>query len=225
MRTRLRLGAAMAVGLGALLLATAFASPAFAWDASVEVKAKCLDNGDVGVKYVVSAWEAGHAADVSASYSVNGATPVSRPGGELAEDGTFVDHFVLPAGTTGKVVVEATVTWKDSDEEAETPMGKAYLPKKCEGGESTTTTSESTTTTSESTTTTTSPSTTESSVAPTTSIEETTTTAAVGATTTTGGQLPFTGAGSSQPMLLAGIALVGGGVLFLLLTRNRGTVR
>ena len=118
MRIRLRLGAAMAVGLGALLLATALASPAFAWDASVEVKAKCLDNGDVGVKYVVSAWEAGHKADVSASYSVNGGTPVSRPGGELDENGKFVDHFVLPAGTTGKVVVEATVTWKDSDEDA-----------------------------------------------------------------------------------------------------------
>jgi hypothetical protein len=228
MRTRLRLGAAMAVGLGALLLATALASPAFAWDASVEVKAKCLDNGDVGVKYVVSAWEAGHKADVSASYSVNGGTPVSRPGGELDENGKFVDHFVLPAGTTGKVVVEATVTWKDSDEDAETPRGKAYLPEKCKGEESSTTTSsESTTTTSESTTTTTSPTTTESSVAPTTSIEETTTTAAAGAATSTtaGGQLPFTGAGSSQPMLLAGIALVGGGALFLLLTRNRGTVR
>jgi hypothetical protein len=228
MRTRLRLGAAAAVGLGALLLATALASPASAWDASVEVKAKCLDNGDVGVKYVVSAWEAGHKADVSASYSVNGGTPVSRPGGELDENGKFVDHFVLPAGTTGKVVVEATVTWKDSDEDAETPRGKAYLPEKCKGEESSTTTSsESTTTTSESTTTTTSPTTTESSVAPTTSIEETTTTAAAGAATSTtaGGQLPFTGAGSSQPMLLAGIALVGGGALFLLLTRNRGTVR
>jgi hypothetical protein len=233
MRTRLRLGAAMAVGLGALLLATVLASPALAWDAGIEVKAKCLDNGDVGVKYIVSAWEAGHAADVSASYSVNGGTAVSRPGGELDEHGKFVDHFVLPAGTTGKVVVKATVTWTDSDEEAETPEGKAYLPEKCEGEDSSTTTSESTTTTSESTTTTsestttTSPTTTESSVAPTTSIEETTTTAAVGAATSTtaGGQLPFTGAGTSQPMLLAGIALVAGGGLFLLLTRNRGTVR
>jgi hypothetical protein len=226
MRTRLRLGAAMAVGLGALLLATVLASPALAWDASVEVKAKCLDNGDVGVKYVVSAWEAGHAADVSVSYSVNGGAAVSRPGGELDEDGKFVDHFVLPAGTTGKVVVEATVTWKDSDEEAETPKGKAYLPKKCKGEDSSTTTSESTTTTSESTTTT-SPTTTESSVAPTTSIEETTTTAAVGAATSTtaGGQLPFTGAGSTQPMLLAGIVLVGGGGLFLLLSRDRRTAR
>jgi hypothetical protein len=225
MRTRLRLGSAMAVGLGALLLATVLASPALAWDASVEVKAKCLDNGDVGVKYVVSAWEAGHAADVSVSYSVNGEAAVSRPGGELDEDGKFVDHFVLPAGTTGKVVVEATVTWKDSDEEAETPKGKAYLPKKCKGEDSSTTTSESTTTTSESPTTT-SPTTTESSVAPTTSIEETPTTVAVGAaTSTTGGQLPFTGAGSSQPMLLAGIVLLAGGGLFLLLSRDRRTTR
>jgi hypothetical protein len=226
MRTRLRLGAAAAVGLGALLLATVLASPALAWDASVEVKAKCLDNGDVGVKYVVSAWEAGHAADVSASYSVNGGTPVSRPGGELDVDGKFVDHFVLPAGTTGKVVVEATVTWKDSDEDAETLKGKAYLPEKCKGEESSTTTSESTTSTSESTTTT-APSTTDSSVAPTTSIEETTTTVAVGAATSTtaGGQLPFTGAGGTEPMLLAGIVLVAGGGLFLLLSRDRRTAR
>ena len=223
MRTRLRLGAAMAVGLGALLLATALASPAFAWDASVEVKAKCLDNGDVGVKYVVSAWEAGHKADVSASYSVNGGTPVSRPGGELDENGKFVDHFVLPAGTTGKVVVEATVTWKDSDEDAETPRGKAYLPEKCKGEESSTTTSsESTTTTSESTTTTTSPTTTEYSVAPTTSIEETTTTAAAGAATSTtaGGQLPFTGAGSLQ-LLFGALALLGLGAVSLLAGARR----
>ena len=36
MRTRLRLGAAAAVGLGALLLATVLASPALAWHSNVE---------------------------------------------------------------------------------------------------------------------------------------------------------------------------------------------
>jgi LPXTG-motif cell wall-anchored protein len=39
-------------------------------------------------------------------------------------------------------------------------------------------------------------------------------------TTTGGGQLPFTGV-SSGPMLLAGIALVGGGALVLLVSRSR----
>ncbi len=50
MRTRLRLGAAASVGLGALLLATVLASPALAWDATVEVKTKCLDDGRVKVE-------------------------------------------------------------------------------------------------------------------------------------------------------------------------------
>jgi uncharacterized surface anchored protein len=220
MRTRLRLGAAASVGLGALLLATVLASPALAWDAAVEVKAKCLDDGRVKVKYTVTAWEADHAADVHATYSLNGGSELSLPSGELDAEGVFEDHFVLDAGTTGNVVVYVTVDWKDSDE-FEFPKGKAYLPEKCKGEDSTTT-SESTTTTSESTTTT-SPTTTESSVAPTTSIEETTTTAAVGAaatTSTAGGQLPFTGAGTSQPMLLAGIVLLAGGGLVLLLSRR-----
>jgi hypothetical protein len=228
MRTRLRFGAAASVGLGALLLATVLASPALAWDATVEVKTKCLDDGRVKVKYTVTAWEADHAADVHATYSLNGGSELSLPSGELDAEGVFEDHFVLDAGTTGNVVVYVTVDWKDSDE-FEFPKGKAYLPEKCKGEDSTTTTSESTTTTSESTTTTsestttTSPTTTESSVAPTTSIEETTTTAAVGAaatTSTAGGQLPFTGAGTSQPMLLAGIVLLAGGGLVLLLSRR-----
>jgi uncharacterized surface anchored protein len=221
MRTRLRLGAAASVGLGALLLATVLASPALAWDAAVEVKTKCLDDGRVKVKYTVTAWEVDHAADVHATYSLNGGSELSLPSGELDAEGVFEDHFVLDAGTTGNVVVYVTVDWKDSDE-FEFPKGKAYLPEKCKGEDSTTTTSESTTTTSESTTTT-SPTTTESSVAPTTSIEETTTTAAVGAaatTSTAGGQLPFTGAGTSQPMLLAGIVLLAGGGLVLLLSRR-----
>jgi uncharacterized surface anchored protein len=220
MRTRLRFGAAASVGLGALLLATVLASPALAWDATVEVKTKCLDDGRVKVKYTVTAWEADHAADVHATYSLNGGSELPLPSGELDAEGVFEDHFVLDAGTTGNVVVYVTVDWKDSDE-FEFPKGKAYLPEKCKGEDSTTT-SESTTTTSESTTTT-SPTTTESSVAPTTSIEETTTTAAVGAaatTSTAGGQLPFTGAGTSQPMLLAGIVLLAGGGLVLLLSRR-----
>jgi hypothetical protein len=224
MRTRLRLGAATVVALGALLLATALASPAFAWDATVDVKAWCLDNGDVRVKYTVKAWEAGHAADVTASYSVNGGTEVSRPGGELDKDGEFTDRFDLPAGTTGTVIVTATVTWADSDHHV-TKSGKAHLPKKCKGEDSTTSTTheETTTTTHEETTTSSSigETTTSEGEETTTTLEETTTSQVLGETSTTGGgQLPFTGA-SSGPMLLAGLALVGGGLLFLWSSRTR----
>ena len=48
MRTRLRrLGAASAIGLGALLLATVLASPALAWHSSVDVTSECLDDGQI----------------------------------------------------------------------------------------------------------------------------------------------------------------------------------
>jgi hypothetical protein len=233
MRTRLRLGAAAAVGLGALLLATVLASPALAWHSTVEVSAECLPSGKVGVEYTVTAWEKGHAADVYVFYKLDNGGGGNLPKGEFGTgegEDSFKGQFELPEGTTGKVTVVAIAKWKDSDEKPSANKGEADLPEKCEGhesststSESTTSTSESTTSTSESTTSTTTPPTTESTVAPTTSIEVTTTTAAVGAATSTTagrGQLPFTGA-SSGPMLLAGIVLVVGGSLFLLLTRTR----
>jgi hypothetical protein len=200
MRTRLRLGAAATVGLGALLLATALASPAFAWDATVEVKTKCLDDGSVKVKYTVTAWEADHAADVHATYSLNGGSELSLPSGKLDAEGVFEDHFVLDAGTTGNVVVYVTVDWKDSDE-FEFPKGGADLPEKCDHDTTTSSSIEDTTSTSQ---------------------KETTTTAEVlGETSTTAvGLLPFTGA-SSGPMLVAGIALVAGGTVFLMVSRVR----
>ena len=72
MRTRLRLGAAAAVGLGALLLATVLASPALAWHSNVTVSARCLE-GQVRVHYTVEAWEKqGHEATVDVSYKLNG---------------------------------------------------------------------------------------------------------------------------------------------------------
>jgi hypothetical protein len=59
---------------------------------------------------------------------------------------------------------------------------------------------------------------------PATTGEATTTTAVLGATSTsTPGQLPFTGA-QSVPMLLAGLGLVGGGLLILLVSRSHGRV-
>jgi hypothetical protein len=223
MRTRLRLGAAAAVALGALLLATVLASPALAWHANVKVEAECLDSGKIGVHYTVTAWEEGHDATVHVFYKLDDGTVGKLDEGSFdKEHNTFEGDFELDEGTTGTVTVVAIADWDGSEKSKD--KGSAELPEDCKGHESSTSTSKSTTTTSESTTTTTMASTTtESSVAPTTSIEETTTTAAVGAATSTtagAGQLPFTGA-SSGPMLLAGIVLVGGGSLFLLLSRAR----
>jgi hypothetical protein len=230
MRTRHRLGAVAVVALGALLLATALASPAFAWDASVEVKAKCLDDGRVKVKYTVTAWEAGHAADVHATYSLNGGSELSLPSGMLDSDGVFQDHFVLDAGTTGNVVVYVTVDWKDSDE-FEFPKGEVDLPEKCEHDTTTSSSIEDTTTSSsiEDTTSSSIEDTTSSSEQEETTTsageEETTTSEVLGETTTSaGGQLPFTGA-SSGPMLLAGLGLVAGGLLFLWSSRTRNASR
>jgi hypothetical protein len=214
MRTRLRLGAATAVGLGALLLATVLASPALAWHSNVTVTARCLD-GQVRVHYTVTAWEKDHEATVDVSYELNGkVTKLESDEHFFApQHNQFSDHFDLPAGTTGTITFTAVAHWKDAKATSDT--GSADLPPadKCEESTTTTTVAESTTTTVEETTTT---------------VEATTTTeTAVGAATSTtggGGALPFTGA-SSGPMLLAGIVLVGGGALVLFVSRNRSQTR
>ena len=229
MRTRLRLGAAAAIGLGALLLATVLASPALAWHSNVKVEAECLDSGKIGVHYTVTAWEEGHDATVYVFYKLDDGTGGKLPTGVFDKDHSVVEgDFELPEGTTGTVTVAAIAKWDGSEESKD--KGSAELPDKCKGHESSTSTSESTTSTSESTTTTAPPTTAppttappSSTVAPTTSVEQTTTSGAAGGVTTTtsgGGQLPFTG-NSSGPMLLAGIVLVGGGSLFLLISRAR----
>jgi hypothetical protein len=216
MRTRLRFGAAAAVALGALLLATALASPALAWHSNVDVTSECLDDGQVQVSYTVTAWEAAHDAHVKVFYELDG-EKTDLPSGEFNdEQSSFSGDFVLPAGTHGTVTVTAVAFWKDDGKSKNS--GSTELPDKCEMP----TTSTAPPTTAPPTTappTTTPPS---SSVSPTTSLETTTSGAAAGATSTTsgGGQLPFTG-NSSGPMLLAGIVLVGGGSLFLLISRAR----
>jgi hypothetical protein len=218
MRTRLRLGAAASVGLGALLLATVLASPALAWHSNVVVNARCLD-GQVRVHYTVSAWEKDHEATVDVSYELNGEV-VKLTSDEhyfAPKHNQFSGHFDLPAGTTGTITFTAVAHWKDAP--ASTDTGSDTLPPadKCE--ESTTTSMEATTTTMEATTTTEAPTTTQE-VAPSSTLAPTTTAAAVAEVTSTtgGGQLPFTGA-SSGPMLLAGIALVAGGAVVLLVSR------
>jgi hypothetical protein len=216
MRTRLRLGAAAAVGLGVLLLATVLASPAFAWHSTVKAEASCLPDGSVLVGFTVTPFEDGHDATVDVFYVLDGKKTGLVADGDLSKE--LSGEFDLPSGTTGELTVVALVHWKETDEETK---DKAHvdLPK-CEEG---TTTSTAPPTSAPPTTAppTTAP---ETSVSPSTSLEETTTTeAAVGGatSTTSGGQLPFTGAGSSGPMLLAGSLLVGGGALVLLVSRIR----
>ena len=218
MRTRLRLGAAAAIGLGALLLATVLASPALAWHSNVSVTAECLESGKVGVHYTVKAWEEGHDATVHVFYKLDSGEGGKLDSGSFEEgQDEFSGDFELPAGTTGTVTVIAVADWKGSEKSKN--KGSAELPDKCE--KSTTTSSSTTTSTTLAPTTTT----TQPTVGPSSTLAPTTTAAVGGVTTTTsGGQLPFTGA-SSGPMLLAGIALVGGGALFLLLTRERGAAR
>ena len=227
MRTRLRLGAATAIGLGVLLLATVLASPALAWHANVTVSARCLD-GQVRIHYKVEAWEKDHEATVDVSYELNGEVT------ELESDdhffgpkhNQFSGHFDLPAGTTGKITFLAVAHW--SNGETSSDKGSAELPPadKCDEEEPTTTTvaEEPTTTAPEEEPTTTTPEepTTTAPEAPATTLAPTTTEAAVGAVTSTtgGGQLPFTGA-TAVPMLIAGIALVAGGTLFLMVSRVR----
>jgi hypothetical protein len=230
MRTRLRLGAATAVGLGALLLATVLASPALAWHSSVTVTARCLE-GQVRVHYTVAAWEKDHEATVDVSYELNGKVTVLEEDDQFfaPQHNQFTGHFDLPADTTGTITFTAVAHWKDA--EATSDTGSADLPPagKCEESTTTTTVAGPTTTTMEETTTTVEATTTTGTeVAPSSTLAETTTTeSAVGAATSTtggGGALPFTGA-SSGPMLLAGIVLVGGGALVLFVSRNRSQTR
>jgi hypothetical protein len=227
MRTRLRLGAAAAVGLGALLLATVLASPALAWHSNVTVSARCLD-GQVRIHYKVEAWEKGHEATVDVSYKLNGEVTELESDDHFfgPQHNQFSGHFDLPAGTTGKITFLAVAHW--SSGETSSDKGSAELPPadKCDKEEPTTTTvpEEPTTTSHEEEPTTTAPEepTTTAPEAPATTLPTSTTEAEVGAATSTtgGGQLPFTGA-TAGPMLIAGIALVAGGTLFLMVSRVR----
>jgi hypothetical protein len=207
MRTRLRLGAAASVGLGALLLATVLASPALAWHSTVTVTARCLD-GQVRVHYTVAAWEKeGHEATVDVAYKLNGEVTELQSDDHFfgPKHNQFSGHFDLPAGTTGEITFVAVAHWKNGEESTDT--GGTELPPadKCVEEEET-------------------PPSVPDETTPTTEAEQvedvTSTTVQVEPSSTAGGQLPFTGA-SSVPMLVAGIALVGGGVLFLLVSRGR----
>jgi hypothetical protein len=208
MRTHPRLGAATAVGLGALLLATVLASPALAWHSTVTVTARCLE-GQVRVHYTVAAWEKeGHEATVDVSYTLNGEETKLQSDDHFfgPQHNQFTGHFDLPAGTTGTITFLAVAHW--STGETSSDEGSKELPPadKCE---------ESTPPSSDEQPAPTPPSTAERPAS-------TPSTVAVGAasSTTGAGELPFTGS-TAGPMLVAGIALVAGGALFLMVSRVR----
>ena len=193
-----RLGAVSAVGLGALILTTVLAGPALAWHSVVTVSARCLD-GQVRIHYRVESWEKGHEAVVKVRYDLNGEVTELPPNYFGPQHNQFSGHFDLPPDTTGTITFTADAQWKDAPPTSD--EGSAQLPKagKCAKDEEPT------------------PTTTEDDTTSTTEGED-----VLGSSTTvTPGLLPFTGA-TSVPMLLAGIGLVGGGLLFLWSSRPRG---
>jgi hypothetical protein len=191
---RRRLGAAIAVAaLGSLFLATMLASPALAWGANVTVSARCLD-GKVRVHYIVESKHKGDEGTADVSYTLNGETTDLPPGHFGPHHNRFSGHFDLDAGTTGTLTVTVAAHWSNGEET--THEGAAELPAADDCAPL---------------------------VAPSTSPTETTAPEEVlGETTTTEGEaLPFTGA-SSGPLLLAAIAMVGGGLVILWASRLRG---
>jgi hypothetical protein len=199
---RRRLGAALAVAaLGSLFLATMLASPALAWDAHVTVSARCL-NGQVRVHYTVESANKGDQGTVDVSYTLNGET-TELPSDQFGpHHNRFSGHFDLAAGTTGTLTVTAVAHWANGEET--TSEGETELPaaEKCAVVVAPTTAPPTPTT---------------EAPTPTTEAEQ-----AGGATTTTEGEaLPFTGA-NSGPLLLAAVALVGGGFVILWASRLRG---
>jgi hypothetical protein len=198
MTTRRVSAAIAAAALASLFLATMLASPALAWESHVTVGARCLD-GQVRVHYVVEAANTGDQGTVDVSYTLNGTT-TELPSGRFGRHRSrFGGHFDLEAGATGTVTVTAVAHWANGEET--TNEGEAKLPAadKCAA------------TVAPSTSPPTSPPT------PTTEAEQ-----VAGATSTTEGEaLPFTGA-NSGPLLLAAVALVGGGLVILWAGRLRG---
>jgi LPXTG-motif cell wall-anchored protein len=153
----------------------------------------------------------GHEATVDVSYKLNGEVTELKSDDHFfaPKHNQFSDHFDLAVGTTGKITFLAVAHW--SNGETSYDKGSAELPPadKCEEEQPPTAPEEQP-----------APEAPEAPAA--TRSTDTTDEAAVGAVTSTSGgaQLPDTGA-TAGPMLIAGIALVAGGVLFLMVSRIR----
>jgi hypothetical protein len=211
MRSPLRLGATVA--LGALLLVGLLASPALAWEWGVSAEAVCEEGGTTArVDFTVESKEKGAKGDVAVFLNVDGerfgkVEGVFGPGNDTVS-GSFTG---VPLDATF-VKVKAVVHWEGA-KDAEERKADVELPKDCKP---TPTTAPPTTAPPTTVAPTTVPPTTE---APTTTEGEEVLPAP--STTTSGPQLPFTGA-NSGPLLLAALALVGGGFAILWASRLRG---
>jgi hypothetical protein len=222
MRSPLRLGATVA--LGALLLVGLLASPALAWEWGVSAEAVCEEGGTTArVDFTVESKEKGAEGDVAVVAVVDG-EPFGEPvtGKFGPESDTVTGSFTGVPLDAESVKVKAFVQWK-GQKEPEKRHTDVGLPKDCKP---TPTTAPPTTAPPTTAPPTTAPATT---VAPTTvppTTEAPTTTEGeevlpATSTTTSGPQLPFTGA-NSGPLLLAALALVGGGFAILWASRLRG---
>lgn len=217
MRSPLRLGATVA--LGALLLVGLLASPALAWEWGVSAEAVCEEGGTTArVDFTVESKEKGAEGDVAVVAVVDG-QPFGKPvtGKFGPESDTVTGSFTGVPLDAESVKVKAFVQWK-GQKEPEKRHTDVELPKDCKPTPTTAPPTTAPPTTAPATTVapTTVPPTTE---APTTTEGEEVLPAT--STTTSGPQLPFTGA-NSGPLLLAAIALVGGGFAILWASRLRG---
>jgi hypothetical protein len=204
MRSPLRLGATVA--LGALLLVGLLASPALAWEWGVSAEAVCEDGGTTArVDFTAESREAGAKGDLVVVALVDG-EPFGEPvTGEFGPEGdTVAGSFAGVPLDAGSVEVKALVKWAGQDK-PEKRGAAVELPSDCQPAAPPTPTTEAPTPTTEAPT-------------PTTEGEEVLEAASA---TTSGPQLPFTGA-NSGPLLVAALALVGGGVVILWASRLRG---
>jgi hypothetical protein len=214
MRSPLRLGATVA--LGALLLVGLLASPALAWEWGVSAEAVCEEGGTTArVDFTVESKEKDAKGDVDVFLNVDGerfgkVEGVFGPGNDTVS-GSFTG---VPLDAKF-VKVKALVHW-EGEKDAEERKADVELPKDCKP---TPTTAPPTTAPPTTAPPTTAPPTT----APSTTVAPTTVPPTTEAPTTTEGEevLPFTGA-SSGPLLLAAVALVGGGFAILWVSRLRG---
>jgi hypothetical protein len=219
MRSPLRLGATVA--LGALLLVGLIASPALAWEWGVSAEAVCEEGGTTArVDFTVESKEKGAKGDVAVFLNVDGerfgkVEGVFGPGNDTVS-GSFTG---VPLDATF-VKVKALVHW-EGEKEAEERKADVELPKDCKPTPTTAPPTTAPPTTAPPTTA--PPTTAPPTTAPSTTVAPTTVTPTTEAPTTTEGEevLPFTGA-SSGPLLLAAVALVGGGFAILWASRLRG---
>jgi hypothetical protein len=204
MKTRLRLAGRVAGALGALLLVGLLASPASAQDQpaapeprswGVDVDPSCLDDGTVRADWTVHSEEGDAEADVVVTILVDDARFGEQVKGTFGPGSTTVSgSFDVPEGAKS-AKIRSTVTWKE-DGVTEGKMHRVPFLT-CEPTPAPTTPPPTT-------------------AAPAPIVE-----AATSTTTAPAEVLPFTGNGSG-PTMLAGLGLLGGGLLILFVSRTRG---